>query len=92
MKKAKVSDKFTVCTKCKFVFIPRNALGGKYRWYNRFCQASPLPKARDPFDGQVKPYTDGVGSVKCFVDYEFSYCKDINKDGNCPGYRPKLRS
>ena len=89
MNKAKASDKFTVCTKCRFLINLDPGSPRKHVWYNNLCQAAPLPTARDPYDGQVKPYTGGNYPPLCFVDEKFTYCKVLNKDGNCPKYKPK---
>ena len=92
MKKAKILNEFTVCTECRFLLDQTQTWQPSDIWYNQLCTASPLPTARDPYDGQVKPYEGNKYYPKHFVSHRFSYCRDINKDGNCPKYKPKLGS
>ena len=73
---------FTVCAKCKHF---RNLEPHSVRadiWYNHICMASPFPKERDPYDGEVKPYATNALGQKVFCNKEFAYCRDVN-NGQC---------
>jgi hypothetical protein len=73
---------FTVCKQC-INLIRENDSDS---WHSNFCKAVPLPKARDPYDGEIKRYY----GQNIFTEDKYKNCKKIN-DGKCPHFEKKLR-
>jgi hypothetical protein len=76
----------SICTKCVNFFNKEPDSVRKDVWYNHLCKADPLPTDIDPYDGNRKPFTHNAMGDKCFTEDKYSFCCDINKDGNCNNF------
>jgi len=65
----------TICTNCDNLLKDE----GNDIWYNFYCTAKPKEPEIDFLTGRVK---------QGFCN-QFEYCRDINKDGQCPHYVKK---
>ena len=78
---------FAVCSRCEHF---QNLEPGSPRedvWYNHLCKASPLPTARDPYDGTERPYTYNSLGMRYFTEHGYNYCRDVNTDGKCSEFQ-----
>lgn len=81
-------DEVTICTQCVHFKNLEPHSARKDVWYNHLCQATPLPKKVDPYDGKMKPCAVNDLGREHFTENEFQYCRELN-DGKCPKFHPR---
>ena len=65
----------TICVECKH-------FSGGSIWYDQFCDAARLSKARDPVTGKVGYASINDLGTPSFNEEPRRYCRDVN-NGNC---------
>ena len=79
-----------ICKDCRFhKYIERNGKNPN-AWYNHFCGASELPETIDPVTGGLSFFSVNDLGRQCSTPFQFRYCKDVNKDGNCDLFKTKI--
>lgn len=69
----------TICKDCRYFIetLYKSSLTDKgiCLWFRHYCKASPLPRKRSYYDGEVEPQ-------------KYHFCRDVN-DGNCEMFKKK---
>lgn len=78
----------TVCTQCAHFMNLEPGSAREHVWYNHLCQATPLPKKVDPYDGKEKSYGVNDLGQEYYTENKFQYCRDVN-DGRCPKFQAR---
>lgn len=77
----------TLCQNCvHFLNMVSAEDRPKDKWYEHFCQATRLPEATDPSDGQLKHVGTHYQGGKYFTHYPYELCIRVN-NGHCAKYK-----
>lgn len=58
-------------------------------WYNLICAATPLVESIDPVVGVVGYKKTNDLGMEYYSDKPYEYCREVNKDGDCPKFYPR---
>ncbi len=79
----------SICVNCRrFESVsggPRTGI-----WYNLYCHAVTRYKGIDPVSGEEGYIETNSFGQRYFTDQRFSYCRDINPNGDCVLFTPNI--